>query len=112
MYSELLAVGQKEGLLHSWPWSLSRPNFEAHPRSAFLGFGSGERVLQLACSMIRCTLMTDKHRVAALMDVSVGRTVADVLESPLRELPEEPSVVFACPLYSVVRTRSGSIYWW
>ena len=119
LHSELIAVSSS-GCLYQWCWTdLSPPRAENpsgnHPRAAGLGLTGSDRVVSLAASAIRASLVTESGRVATWLDETVSH-VCGKLEHPATVFPElggeRITSLHTCVLYTAVRTESGAIFWW
>ncbi|XP_048590266.1 E3 ubiquitin-protein ligase UBR5-like isoform X2 [Nematostella vectensis] len=121
MHSELIAVGV-DGRLYQWRWQDPAPSpgigaagtVTFHPRARDLALAE-EKVIAIAASSIRASVLTESGKVASWIDDSLAH-VASKLEHSAQSFPELANdkimSIYACDLYTCAQTTSGALYWW
>lgn len=71
-----------------------------------------EKLINISCSTMRCTVLSAKNRCASFVDDSLGAEISLVLDTPCFELSEEVSDVFSSSFVSCVRCKTNNVYWW
>ncbi|XP_055383009.1 E3 ubiquitin-protein ligase hyd isoform X2 [Condylostylus longicornis] len=117
LYSEFIGVSVK-GELHQWRWTDYDPYKSEtpgiyHPKTSQLNLY--EKVVNISASTIRCSVSTENNRVATWMDEQLGYA-GTKLEHTAISFPEfsqeNIQSLYTCPLYTVARTESNSLFWW
>ncbi|XP_056647890.1 E3 ubiquitin-protein ligase hyd isoform X1 [Diorhabda sublineata] len=119
LYSELIALSSN-GQIYQWKWNEhepykhpENPNIH-HPKTIPLGL-VGEKVAQLSGCSMRCSVATESGKVATWLD-ELLTPAASKLEHAAQAYTEfqtdKISALYTCPLYTVARLESGSLYWW
>ncbi|KAJ8960750.1 hypothetical protein NQ318_020043 [Aromia moschata] len=119
LYSELIALSAN-GQLYQWKWNEhepyrhpDNPNIH-HPKTVALGL-AGEKVAHLSACSTRCTVATETGKVATWLDEMLS-PAANKLEHAAQAYNEFQTdriqALYTCPLYTVARLESGSLYWW
>lgn len=79
-----------------------------------LGLAS-EKVVHLSACSTRCSVSTDNGKVATWLDELLA-PAANKLEHAAQAYTEfhtdKIQALYTCPLYTVARLESGSLYWW
>ncbi|UXI21599.1 alkaline phosphatase tissue-nonspecific isozyme [Sarcoptes scabiei] len=130
LHNELIAINSL-GQLCQWRWQDSEP-FKAqtqdgivyyHPRTVSLGLLS-EKVVHLAASVIRATVVTDTDKVATWIDESIQMVAwklehsatntlfNDQLNSSSSGCYNKIIALYVSSLMSCVQLSSGTLYWW
>lgn len=119
LYSELIALSTN-GQLYQWKWNEhepyrhpDNPNIH-HPKTVSLNL-TGEKITHLSACAIRCTVATETGKVATWLD-ELLTPVANRLEHAAQAYNEfqtdKITALYTCPIYTVARLDSGSLYWW
>ncbi|XP_022901003.2 E3 ubiquitin-protein ligase hyd isoform X2 [Onthophagus taurus] len=119
LFSELIALSTT-GHIYQWRWNdpepykhPDNPNIH-HPKTISLGL-SGEKIVHISASSTRCSLATESGKVATFVDDTLTAASAK-LESPAQAYSEFQTdkivALHTCPLYTVAKLESGSLYWW
>ncbi|CAH1996841.1 unnamed protein product [Acanthoscelides obtectus] len=119
LYSELIALSST-GQLYQWKWSEHEPYKHPenpnvhHPKTIPLGLAN-EKITQLSACCTRCSVASETGKVATFIDEGLTM-VAGKLEQPAQAYTEFQTdkivQLYTCPLYTVARLDSGSLYWW
>ncbi|XP_015109390.1 E3 ubiquitin-protein ligase UBR5 isoform X1 [Diachasma alloeum] len=119
LYTELIAISST-GQLYQWKWAdsepyrnLDNPNVH-HPKTASLGL-TGEKIVNISATAIRCSVSTESGKVATWLDELLGH-VSSRLEHPAQAFTEftldRIVSLHTCALYTVAKLESGTLYWW
>ncbi|CAG9834089.1 unnamed protein product [Diabrotica balteata] len=119
LYSELIGLSSN-GQLYQWKWNEhetykhpENPNIH-HPKTVALGL-AGEKVTQLSACSMRCSVATESGKVATWLDELLA-PASSKLEHAAQAYTEFQTdkiiALHTCPLYTVARLDSGSLYWW
>ncbi|XP_018572709.1 E3 ubiquitin-protein ligase hyd isoform X3 [Anoplophora glabripennis] len=119
LYSELIALSVN-GQLYQWKWNdhepyrhPENPNIH-HPKTVTLGL-AGEKITHISACSIRCTVATETGKVATWLDELLS-PAANKLEHSAQAYNEfqtdKITALYTCPIYTVARLESGSLYWW
>ncbi|CAH0557316.1 unnamed protein product [Brassicogethes aeneus] len=119
LYSELIALSST-GQLYQWKWNDHEPYKHAenpnihHPKTIPLNL-TGEKVVHLSACSTRCSVSTESGKVATWLD-ELLTTASSKLEHAAQAYTEFQTdkivALHTCPLYTVARLDSGSLYWW
>ncbi|XP_043283698.1 E3 ubiquitin-protein ligase UBR5 isoform X2 [Venturia canescens] len=119
LYSELIAVSST-GQLYQWRWADPEPYKHSenpnvhHPKTIPLAL-TGEKVVNISATAIRCSVSTESGKVATWLDELLGH-VASRLEHPAQAFTEftldKIVSLHTCALYTVAKLESGTLYWW
>ncbi|KAK5646050.1 hypothetical protein RI129_004514 [Pyrocoelia pectoralis] len=119
LYSELIALSST-GQIYQWRWNdlepykhPDNPNIH-HPKSQSLGL-LGEKILHLSACSTRCTIATENGKVATWLDellTPASTKLEHTAQSYTEFQTDRISSLHTCPLYTVARLESGSLYWW
>lgn len=87
-----------------------------HPKTNALGLTT-EKVILLSGTSIRVSVVTESNKVATWMDESLTHAAtAAKLEHPAQLYSEfvvdHIVSIHTCPLYTLARLESGTLYWW
>nr|AZA04905.1 E3 ubiquitin-protein ligase [Anisakis simplex] len=116
MHSELIALAD-DGFIYGWSWKSSNGTVAQHPfAKAILANGfNGEKIVDIVTCAYRACILTSANRVASFMDAGAcGKRVSKLLMMPLSDVPdgEKAVALYACPMFSLVRTLNNNFYWW
>lgn len=119
LYSELIALSTT-GQIYQWKWNEHEPYKHPenpnvhHPKTIPLGL-TGEKITQLSACSMRCSVSTESGKVATWLD-ELLTPASSKLEHAAQAYTEFQSdkiiSLYTCPLYTVARLESGSLYWW
>lgn len=119
LYSELIAVSST-GQLYQWRWADPEPYKHSenpnvhHPKTIPLAL-TGEKIVNVSATAIRCSVSTESGKVATWLDELLGH-VASRLEHPAQAFTEftldKIVSLHTCALYTVAKLESGTLYWW
>ncbi|XP_049822850.1 E3 ubiquitin-protein ligase UBR5 isoform X3 [Aethina tumida] len=119
LYSELIALSAT-GQLYQWRWNdhepykhPENPNIH-HPKTVPLNLTS-EKVVHLSACSTRCSVSTESGKVATWLDelLAPASTKLEHAAQAYTEFQTDKIVALhTCPLYTVARLDSGSLYWW